>query len=171
MLEGLISLLLECLLYLDLRPASLVAQIVKRLPAMQETQVWSLGWKDPLEKKMATHFSILAWRIPWTEELGGLQSMGSQRVGHDWANNTLTQYCHLREKAGSSIYWFMKLKQNFVSTRNVSYKSLQEMNCSVPHFTWLSFISNFLPLTMEKREFGDQKVKKEEKERGRKNRK
>ena len=85
--------------------------------------------------------------------------------------HTLTQYCHLREKAVSSIYWFMKLKQNFVSTRNVSYKSLQEMNCSVPQFTWLSFISNFLPLTMEKREFGDQKVKKEEKDRGRKNRK
>ena len=60
-----------------------MAQIVKRLPAMQETQVRSLGWEDPLEKEMATHSSILAWRIPWTEEPGGLQSMGSQRVGHD----------------------------------------------------------------------------------------
>ena len=57
---------------------SLVAQAVKNLPAMQETQVRSLGWEDPLEKEMATHFSILAWRIPWTEEPGGLQSMGSQ---------------------------------------------------------------------------------------------
>ena len=63
--------------------ASLVAQLVKNLPAMQETWVQSLGQKDPLEKGMATHSSILAWRIPWTEEPGGLQSTGSQRVGHD----------------------------------------------------------------------------------------
>ena len=57
-----------------------VTQMVKNLPAMQETQVQSLGWEDPLEKEMATHSSILAWRIPWREEPGGLQSMGSQRV-------------------------------------------------------------------------------------------
>ena len=63
--------------------SSLVAQRVKRLPAMQETQVQSLGWEDPLEKEMATHSSIFAWRIPWTEESGRLQSTGSQRVGHD----------------------------------------------------------------------------------------
>ena len=69
---------------------TLVAQMVKNLPAMQETWVWSLGWKDPLEKGMATHSNILAWRIPWTEEPGRLQSMGSQRVGHDWATNTFT---------------------------------------------------------------------------------
>ena len=58
--------------------AFLVAQMLKNLPAMQETQVHSLGWEDPLEKGMATHSSILAWRIPWTEEPGGLQSMGLQ---------------------------------------------------------------------------------------------
>ena len=63
--------------------SSLVAQLVKNLLAMQETWVRSLGWEDPLEKGMATHSSILAWRIPWTEEPGGLQSRGSQRVGHD----------------------------------------------------------------------------------------
>ena len=63
--------------------SSLVAQRIKRLPAMRETGVQSLGWEDPLEKEMATHSSILAWRIPWTEEPGGLQSTGSQRVGHD----------------------------------------------------------------------------------------
>ena len=63
--------------------ASLVSQRVKRLPAMQETWVHSLGWADSLEKEMATHSSILAWRIPWMEEPGELQSMGSQRVGHD----------------------------------------------------------------------------------------
>ena len=63
--------------------ASLVAQSVKNLPAVQETWVRSLGWEDPLEKEMATHSSILAWKISWTEEPGGLQSMGSQRVGHN----------------------------------------------------------------------------------------
>ena len=67
--------------------ASLVAQLVKNLPAVQETWIWSLGWEDPLENEMATHSSILAWKIPWTEEPGRLQSMGSQRVGHDWASN------------------------------------------------------------------------------------
>ena len=62
---------------------SLVAQMVKHLPTMRETQVRSLGWEDPLEKDMANHSSIFAWKIPWTEEPGRLQSMGSQRVGHD----------------------------------------------------------------------------------------
>ena len=61
----------------------MVAQLVKNLPAIQETWVRSLGWEDPLEKEMATHSSILAWKIPWTKELGGLQSMGSQRVRQD----------------------------------------------------------------------------------------
>ena len=61
----------------------LVAQMVKNLPAMQETWVQSLGWKDLLEKEMATHSNILAWRIPQREEPGRLQSMGSQRVGHN----------------------------------------------------------------------------------------
>ena len=60
-----------------------MARIVKYLLAMQETQVRSLGQEDPLEKEMATHSSTLAWKIPWTEQPGGLQSMGSQRVGHN----------------------------------------------------------------------------------------
>ena len=63
--------------------ASQVAQTVKNLPAVQDTQVQSLGQEDPLQKGMATHLSILAWRIKWREEPGGLQSMGSQRVGDD----------------------------------------------------------------------------------------
>ena len=63
--------------------ASLVAQMVKHLPAMRETWVQSLGQEDPLEKEMATQSSTLAWKIPWMEELGRLQSMGSQRAGHD----------------------------------------------------------------------------------------
>ena len=63
--------------------ASLVAQKLKHLPPVRETRVQSLVWEDPLEKEMVTHSSILAWRIPWTEEPGRLQSTGSQRVGHD----------------------------------------------------------------------------------------
>ena len=70
--------------------ASLVAQMAKNLPAMQETRVWCLGQEDTLEKGMATHYSILAWRIPWTEKFGGLQSTGLQRVEHDWATKTFT---------------------------------------------------------------------------------
>ena len=95
--------------------ASLVAQMVKNLPAMQETWFWSLGWEDSLEKGMSTHSSILVWRIPWTEEPGRLQSMGLQRVVHDWTINTLTHrhtdththrvslwgLCFIRKSAGN----------------------------------------------------------------------
>ena len=69
--------------------ASLVAHMVKNPPVMRETWIWSLGWEDSLEKEMATHSSILAWRIQWTEEPGGLQSMGSQRVGHDSGQHSM----------------------------------------------------------------------------------
>ena len=65
--------------------ASLVTQTVKCLPAMWETRVWFLGKEDPLEKEMAAHSNILAWKIPWTKEPGRLQFMGSQKIGHDWA--------------------------------------------------------------------------------------
>ena len=83
--------------------ASLVAQSVKSLPAMQVTWGWSLVWEDPLEKEMATHSRILAWRIPWTEEPGGLQSMGSQRVGHD---------CHYLHFQNYYAYLVKEAKQN-----------------------------------------------------------
>ena len=75
---------------LKMAGAFLVAQIVKNLPVMQETRVQSLGQEDPLEKKTATPSSILAWRIPWTEEPGRLQSMRLQRIGIGWAINTFT---------------------------------------------------------------------------------
>ena len=65
-----------------------MAQTINNLPAMQMTLVWSLGWEDPLEKEMATHSSILAWKIPWAEETGELQSMESQRVTQNWVTNT-----------------------------------------------------------------------------------
>ena len=73
--------------------AYLVAQRLKCLPSMQETRVWSLGREDFLEKEMATHSSTLAWEIPWMEEPGRLQSMGLQRVGHDWATSMSMSIC------------------------------------------------------------------------------
>ena len=74
--------------------ASLVAQTVKNLPAVPDTHIRSLDWEDPLEKGVATHSSIVSWRIPWTVEPGELQSVGSQRVGDNWATKTFT-YCTL----------------------------------------------------------------------------
>ena len=76
--------------YYDIYP-SLVAQTVKNLPSVQKTWLWSLGWEDLLENGMATHSSILAWRIIWTEEPGLLQSVGSQRVRHNWVTDTAQQ--------------------------------------------------------------------------------
>ena len=73
----------SALIYFIFGEASLVAHSVKNLPAVQETWVRSLGWEDPLEKEMANHSSIVAWKISWTEEPGELQSMGSQRLRHD----------------------------------------------------------------------------------------
>ena len=83
----------------------LMAQQVKNPPAMwetQETRVQSLGQEDPLNEEMATHSSILAWKIPWTEESGGLQSTGSQRAGHDWAHTRIYPHCF-------SVYLFCQL--------------------------------------------------------------
>ena len=76
-----------------------MAQTLKNVPAMQETRVRSLTWEDPLEKRMETHSSILAWRIPWTEEPGVLQSVGSQRVRCDRATDT-----HKVENEGGWLY-------------------------------------------------------------------
>ena len=88
--------------------ASLVAQRIKHLPATQEIRVRSLGWEDPLEKEMATYSSILAWRrIPWTEEPGGLQSAGSQRVGHDLATS-LSFFLSFAPCGGLEEWWRQK---------------------------------------------------------------
>ena len=92
--------------------ASLVAQRVKRLPAMQETWIQSLGVEDPLEKEMATHSRILAWKTPWLEKLGGLQSMESQRVGH-YSETSLSLFflSHLAVRnLGSFVYCFQGIK-------------------------------------------------------------
>ena len=80
----------------------LVTQMVKNLPAMRETQVQSLGWEDPLEKGMVIHSSIFAWKIAWTEELGRLQSMRSQRVRHNWA----TKHTHTYSFPQELSWWF-----------------------------------------------------------------
>ena len=81
-------------------------QRLKRMPAMWETWVRSLGWEDPLEKEMATHSSILAWRIPWMEEPGGLQSTGSQRVRHDWVTSlsTMLKGQHVQRPCGGRMF-------------------------------------------------------------------
>ena len=86
--------------------ASPVAQMVKNLPAMQETWARSLGREDPLEKKMAIHSSILAWRIPWTEDPGGLQSIGLQRVWHNWVTNTHTHILYTHTYTHTHIQYF-----------------------------------------------------------------
>ena len=90
---------------------SLVAQMVKRLPTMRKTRVQSLGWEDLLEKEMATHSSILGWKIPWMEEPGRLQSMWSQRVGHDWATSL-------------NIYWNSAFKWEYLSFSPLLFASL-----------------------------------------------
>ena len=82
--------------------ASLVAQMVKNPPAMWKTWVWSLGWEGPLEKGTAAHSNILAWRIPWTEEPGWVQSMGSQRLRHDWVTFTFSMEMKDRTKCAES---------------------------------------------------------------------
>ena len=87
--------------------------MVKSLTVMQETQVRSLGWEDLLEEEMATLSSILAWRIPWTEEPGGLQSMGSQRVRHDRMTNTHT-HTHAHTRIFSVHKEFVKEKNELL---------------------------------------------------------
>ena len=89
-----------------------VAQTVEKLPAMQETWVQPLAWDDPLEKAMATHSSILAWRIQWTGEPGGLQSLKLQRVGHNWATNTSFHFIAKQTKKSMSGHIPFKVSQS-----------------------------------------------------------
>ena len=110
--------------------SSLVAQRLKCLPAMWETWVRSLGREDPLEKEMATHSSILAWGIPWTEEPGRLQSMGSQRVGHDWATSLHFHHESNAISTGSSVLSSVPL-----SVQSLSCVQLcDSKDCSTPGF-------------------------------------
>ena len=113
--------------------ASPVAQRVKRLPAMQETRVQSLGREDPLEKEMATHSSILAWRIPWTEKPGGLQSTGSQRVGHDCA----TSISLSRSLVGARRMLVFTVEQVFLLPREVWLTQNADAQCTVGVSEWV----------------------------------
>ena len=110
---------------------SLVDQMVKNLPAMQETQVWSMGQEDPLEKEIATHSSIIVWRIPWTEKPHGLQSTGSQRVEHDWVTNTSTFFTPpnpYRFRTVSQSYW-ESVSQAVVLSKTLSELNSQFLSC------------------------------------------
>ena len=103
--------------------ASLMVQIAKNLLAMQETWVQSLGWEVTLEKGMTTHSSSLAWRIPWTEECGGLQSMGVQRVGHNWETNTFIFYFKEEEQVATESLKLFYLK-NYHENKKYLYIKL-----------------------------------------------
>ena len=102
------------LMYIYYKYLSLMAQMVKNLTAMQETQVWFLGQEDPLQKEKATHSSILAWRSSWTEEPGGLQSMGLQRVRHDWSDLACRKIT--KTKNSPKVHEKMKMIHNKTST-------------------------------------------------------
>ena len=105
--------------------------VVKNLPAIQETQVWSLGREDPLEKGMAAHASLLSWRIPWTEETDGLQSTGSQRIGHSWAVNTSYPSCP--ESFGHFIWGALRIIIFLFLFKNCfkSYWNIVDLQCCV----------------------------------------
>ena len=132
--------------YWNILRASLVAQTVKNLPTMRETWVWSLGWEDPLENKMAIHSSTIAWKIPRTEERGRLKSMELQRVGHDWVTSLHKQQ-QMKELWGKEVTC-PRSKQ--IGGRAESYPSylnsasaLSEVElCSSP---WLNIIKTFFP--------------------------
>ena len=138
------------LTYLTTVQVSLVAQRLKRLPAMQETWVWSLGQEDPLEKEMATYSSILAWRIPWTEEPGGLQSTGLQRVGHDWATSLTHSLTHSLHGIHGviSISQMRKLRISKVESPVQNHSSYR--SCSFVFFFWsCSFDSRVMYLSSD----------------------
>ena len=101
---------------------SLMAQRLKRPPPMRETRVRSLGQEDPLEKEMAIHSSILAWRILWTENPSRLQSTGSQRVGHDWVTSPSPRQVYFKQapENGTSLHWCDRCLE-FLSTYHITF--------------------------------------------------
>ena len=119
----------------------LVVQMVENLPAKQETWVWSLGQEDPLEKGMATHCSVLAWKIPWTEEPGGLQSMGCKKLDTEWflnykkikgTNNTYHWQIY-RIPSGRSLNWYNILQKNLA----IGIPCDPEVSCKSDLCCWL----------------------------------
>ena len=130
---------------------SLVAQTVKHLPTMQETGVWSLHREDPLEKEMVTHSSILAWKIPWTEKRGRLQSTGSQRVRHYWATslspsilqNTKNMWWNLLSAFGSLPVWNWVYVPKGMLMAQGPYTNAPQHLCATGkgHWTFASYFS------------------------------
>ena len=110
--------------------ASLMPQMIKNLPAMRETWVWSLGWEDPIQKRTATHSSILVWRIPWTAKVGRLRSMGLQRVGHNWV--TFTDHWYVYVYMYAYIFWlnwgFIWDKAFLCFLPNIQFRSQRSTN-------------------------------------------
>ena len=109
--------------------------MVKNSPAMLETWVRSLGWENPLEKGMATHSSILTWRILWTEEPGGLQSMGLKRVGHDWVTNTnlpFDFYCSLSHVQLFATQWTVARQASLFITNSQSLLKFMSIELVMP---------------------------------------
>ena len=134
------------------RQASLVAQMVKNLPAMQETWVQSLGQEDPVEKRMATHSSILAWRIPWTEEPGGLQAIGLQRAGHDWDfhfhMSRDSEWNKVPEDRGAGIAGMKNGSGSTSSGRKAWWLDVKSVVCRKPFQVFLIKRSEALELTL-----------------------
>ena len=128
--------------------ASLVAQMGKNLSTMQETQVRSLGREDALGKETATHSSLLAWRIPWTEQPGGLQSRGSQRAGHDWVTNTHISYLAASRNQQSPVLMEQTL-DTFKSFPRSSRFSSTSQKWRKGFSSWLSFPSAELGITLK----------------------
>ena len=131
--------------------ASLVAQRLKCLPAMWETWVQSLGQEDPLEKEMATHSSILSWRIPWMEELDGLQSIALQRAGHNWSNLACThaqqillstQYVYHLKRFIKSSPWLREV-YDLIRERILSSSMVSRRDVS-PNHPWV-LVSSLIP--------------------------
>ena len=115
---------------------SLVAQMVKNLPTVQEVR--SLGWEDLLEKGMATHSSILAWRTPWIEESGGLWFRGSQRIGHNWATNTVNFLCKIKRLNQLTTTLFMIIIQLYTCSFYVSSILKAFFPSHSPRESWLT---------------------------------
>ena len=127
--------------YVVQRCAFLMAQMVKHLPAVQETQVQSLGWEDALEKEMATHSSTLAWKIPWTEEPGRLQSMGSQRVWHDWA--TSLSLCGTKIHSNNSCWVALQPFRSRYTKQSDAFPEFTQQNLRGVRNIW-PFLSPFV---------------------------
>ena len=127
---------------------SLVAQrVIKRLPTMWETLVWSLGWEDPLEKEMTTHSSILAWKISWTDEPGRQQSIGSQRLRHDWMTSLSLSLLHLYSRYESFAYMDLSVFCIIVVLSMICLRKVSLPQCQFCRSFWFWLLNLYLQST------------------------